>query len=250
MKTLNATMLGAIALLGNAMSVNALVVIDDFTTGSASISVNGSAGVGASATSTDVAATNTIGGFRDVKITLQDTTGIASAISADVNPPTGVFSFNAKAGDVNNDNRGTLLLTYDGLSGAGLDNIDLTEGGFGSGITIDFIAADAGSSMTIDVTDGGTTASRTLLSSGPGPLFFQFADFTNPSALLSADAINITIVGTAAGDYTIDQITTRNPGQPPAGVPEPVTASLSLMGLSALALTATRRRQNRSTLVS
>lgn len=241
MKTCKATVvLGAIALFCTARSVNAVLVIDDFTTGSASIFVNGSAGVGASATSTDVASTNTIGGFRDINITLGDTTGIAAAISADVNPPTGVLSFNAKAGDVNHNNRGTLLITYDGLGGAGLGNADLTEGGSGLGITIDFIAADAGSSMTIDVIDGGTTASRTLLSSGPGPLFFQFVDFSNPSALLSIDAINVTIVGTAAGDYTIDQITTRNPG---AAVPEPVTAGLGLMGLSALGIAAARRRK-------
>ena len=73
----------------------------------------------------------------------------------------------------------------------------------------------------------------------PGFLFFNYASFIGIGDVTDVNQIDFRIQGQEDGDYQINLIQSRQP--PTNEVPEPITATLGLMGLGVLGM-ATRRR--------
>jgi hypothetical protein len=194
----------------------ATIVIDDFTNGA--VNLDASQGM-PPLSDTDSSLVGTIGGQRRTTITRDAASQFGMSVHADLNPPTGAMAFTADSGAY-----GTYELYYDGGTG-NIGNIDLTAGG-AFAFEITFLIADQAGQVRINVSDGATTASSatSIASSGSQILVMPFTAFTNQSALLSADRINVIISGSSAvsGDYSIDLIQI---------VPEPSSLILALIAL-------------------
>ena len=217
---------GALAFAGTAQ---AILNIDTFNTGSTALVANSGTPV-SNQVLPGQPVLDVIGGVRETTVNYQ--AGPLS-VRADINPPFGTLGLSSDT-----DTTGLFELTYD-AGGAGLGGIDVTEGGTSTGFVVFFIAADAGAATTVTLTDtGGDTLTRTLLTGGPGFLFFNYATFAGIGDVTDVNRIDFQIQGQVDGDYQIDLIQSR---QPPNDVPEPITATLSLLGLGVLGM-ATRRR--------
>ena len=209
---------------------SAILTIDSFDVGTTSITANSGTPV-VSQTLGGLPAGDTIGGVRFSQVTWQS--GALSA-SMNANPPAGVMGLSSNTGVT-----ALFELGYD-AGGAGLGGIDLTEGGLSPGFAVFFTSADAGSATTVTLEDtGGDTLTRTLNTPGPGFLFFQYAAFAGVGDVTDIDSIDFSIQGVVDGDYQVELIQSRD--RPGDGIPEPITATLALVGLCALGV-ATRRR--------
>ena len=121
---------------------------------------------------------------------------------------------------------------------------DLTDGGASDGIMLDLISIDVGGvDVTVMVQDTAGGASSLVLSPlVVGPNNFFFADFIGDADFTITDVIMLEIEADNQSDLVLDFFETSQVPPPPGeGVPEPVSATLGLMGLGALAH-ATRRR--------
>ncbi len=214
-------------LLGLSTSAQAIINIDTFDVGTL-----GPTGITAnSGTPTDTShetgldLTHVIGGSRDATVTW-----ISGTLSArmNINPPPAVLGMSSDTGTT-----GNFELQYDN-DGAGLGGIDLTQGGTSPGFVVFFTSADAGAATTVTLTDtGGDTLTRTLLTAGPGFLFFQYALFAGAGDITDINVIHFIIEGQEDGDYQISLIQSRD--RPGDEIPEPVSAALGGLGLLALA---------------
>lgn len=134
---------------------------------------------------------------------------------------------------------GSLSVIYD-ANGAGLDGVDLTDGGTATGILFSILYADLPTQYTITVTGSGvgpltgTFPSGILEPADAQDVYIDFAafgggNFTNVSAI-QFDFEPAT-TGIAGNDLILDSITT--------GVPEP--SSIALLALGGLAMMRRRR---------
>ncbi len=211
-------------------SARAAVVIDDFTTTTATWPI-GSGGSANEAALGDVA-----GGVRDTSLAVAsfNVPGLDS-VSASVFSSGGfsLFDYQSTAGA---DGAGTLK--YGRTSGGADLNLDLT----GESLLLDFFSFDYPADQPIVVTvtllqaAGGGTNSVTLPSSyysqsGPGSLLIPLLPGLVPF-LNDVDGIYVALDAPQAGDFRLDRIST-------VAVPEPASLSLLLLPLAA----ATRRRR-------
>ncbi len=220
------------SLLGLSTSAQAVINIDTFdvgTLGPTGITANSGTPTDTSH-ETGLALSDVIGGSRDATVTWQS--GTLSA-RMNINPPPAVLGMSSDTGVT-----GKFELQYDN-DGAGLGGIDLTQGGTSPGFVVFFTSADAGANTTVTLTDtGGMTLTHTLPTVGPGFLFFQYTMFAGTGDVTDINVIHFVIQGQEDGDYQIELIQSRDvPGDDGADdneVPEPVTATLSTLGLLAL----------------
>ena len=131
-------------------------------------------------------------------------------------------------------------------NGGGLGGLDLTDGGASNAIKMDLISIDVGNvGVELFVEDtGGTVSSLVLPGLAPGTNEFLFTDFVGGADFSMVESVMMEITASTTSDAVFDLIETNDVPPPPGPrgeVPEPVTATLGLMGLGALAH-ATRRR--------
>ncbi len=125
--------------------------------------------------------------------------------------------------------------------------VDLTEGGLADGVMFEILAIDQGNvDLTLTITDtAGNSSELPLAGLGTGASSFLFTNFTGNADFADADMIMLTIDAGEASDFTLDLLETvpvPPPPPPPGnGVPEPISATLGMMGLGALGY-ATKRR--------
>ncbi len=183
-----------------------------------------------------------LGGERDV---LVDVLGSPSPISYAGLVGGGSFAF-ASFGSAGT----AATLQYDGLdadivgppaqlvNAEGLGGMDLTS--YGSGFYFDFLFTDPGMGTVVDILITVNSIAQSSTFSGgilgsSSPLTFQvpFSSFSNPSVFQNATSIEVILNpnGTANVDFELDTF----------GIPEPAT--LSLLGLGAVAALVRRRKR-------
>ncbi len=109
----------------------------------------------------------------------------------------------------------------------------------GTGINVKNIYLAGSNGQVVDLLHIGSGSLATLLSSGTFMLTWQFETSSsfNPSSNVSMEFADSLL--SLAGDYGVSALAVRD-GMPNLTVPEPATASLSLLGLAALLI---RRRR-------
>ncbi len=220
-----------------ASSAQALI-IDNFDSGPGIVDSIGDPGP------TNFASGDAIGGSRTLEILGFPGNGdpISSGAELQVAVPPGAIGHSQDAFAPG----GRSKVTWD-ANGAGLGGLDLTDGGLANGIEFELISIDVGAvDVTITVVDSGGDSSDLLLSPlVVGSNQFFFADFNGTADFADADMIMMNIDADQASDLILDIIQTIIVPPPPPGpalVPEPITASLGMMSMGALAY-ATKRRK-------
>jgi uncharacterized repeat protein (TIGR01451 family) len=197
-------------------------LIDDYSATAQTVIDLGTAG-----SSTDsIAATEAIGGFRDIQVTNNGTSGL---VNVTIN---GVPGVNALTVGSNGNVTGTALIQYDGGgNGITLDPAGLETGGvgvsLGGGAPGDAVDPDAGfvvltngenpgDSLTITVYSNGNSTSATIpISDAAGftETFVKFSDFAPNAGVDFNDigAIETTFAVSGNNDVTVSIVETRTP---------------------------------------
>ncbi len=207
------------------------VVIDDFEEGPFSLSHPG--------TNTDIQtgpASSIVGTEREVSLNAGSapTASVTADLQLTPDPDATIIAFNNTG-----DGGGALAaFFYDGVGQAGLNNVDLTEGGQHDRILVTLTRADGAGpmdSMVTKVSDMAVNDSElTHHITGPGVYEFLYSDFiAGPTDF--AHALYVTFgINNGVGTYVLSDIRT-------AGPPIPEPAGLGLLGLAMI--TARRRRR-------
>jgi len=207
------------------------VVIDDFEAGPFSLSHPG--------TNTGVQtgpASSIVGTEREVS--LNAGSALNASVTADLELTAGddatIIAFNSTG-----DGGGAqAAFFYDGVSQAGLNDVDLTEGGQHDRILVALTRADGTGpmdSMVVKVSDMGVNVSElTYHIAGPGIYEFRYSDFiAGPTDF--AHVLYVTFgINNGVGTYVLSDIRT-------AGPPIPEPAALGLIGLAMASLRRKRR---------
>ncbi|MBD3676008.1 MAG: PEP-CTERM sorting domain-containing protein [Planctomycetaceae bacterium] len=238
--------LAAAALMAFSSVAQADLIIDDFSSGSQTLSAAGGA------TTTESVAGTMIGGERDSLIT---NFGSEGRVDLDINNSFSGAGMTLYSESNNTD--GKFELVYDGIdnssvidTASGLGGIDLTQAGANTGILFTGVASDLGTTLTFTVWSSTTDSSSYTIPVSSGNItsdvfvgFNQFsgtADFTTVTALRLTGDVALTQNGT---DINLTSIV--------ATTPEP--ASLAIMGLGGLLAgcgVARRRRKQASELAA
>jgi hypothetical protein len=196
--------------------------IDSFFNGTGTLTVFNSTATGSANASQVPGGTDPLGGRRDGWVYKNSVTALAEEVKIDV--ADGMVSMSSEA------------LTYATWKlewGTGLAlNADLTDGGASSLFVIDVINnASLGGSVVIDIQTGTGTLSKTVsmaASLTPYTLSIPFSSFSGSGNWGDTDKITMTVDTVAAGYDTVWTLVGTT------SVPEP--ASLTLLGLAAMAL--------------
>ncbi len=223
--TLSAITFSAL-LLGSAQALT----IDTFNTNQSVID-----GLGGGATSSVVSdAVNILGTDRTVSIEQLGPGGTASEININTGTPGILTLGNTDAFSVSN-------ITYNGIGGAGLGGVDVTEGGSDDRFTLFVVFGDFPTGIQLTVSDGTNTAS--LSAATPAfavatPLFFEYTSFVGgPVDFTMIDMINIQLTTTTpVSDLQLDLFGTTSE------IPEPGVLAILGLGLAGLGLVRRPRR--------
>ena len=233
--TVGTTCAGVLAIAGGAQAI----MIDDFDIGPGMVDSDLSPGP------TNFAAVGSaIGGSRTLEILgfPGDGNPTSEGAELEVSVPPGQLGHSQDAFAPG----GRSKVTWD-ANGGGLGGEDLTDGGLANGIMVDLISIDVGMvDVTLMVEDTVGGASSLVLSPlAAGPNSFFFADFIGDADFSDADVIMLQIDAEATSDLVLDLLETIDVPPPPGpreGIPEPISSTLALMGLSTLAVATKRRR--------
>lgn len=180
-----------------------------------------------------VAAPNALGGYRDAKVNVTATGGLALALDIAIGGGDEVLNHSQGAKV-----KGSSTIQWDGDSGSpflkttGLGGVDLTEGGINHYISFDVLYDDLPATLKFTIYDmSGHTADASVVlpggidSSTSYKLFFSSFTGVNPLLnLTSVGAITMKISGSLSPDLTIDNIQAT-------AAPEPGTFLLLGTGL-------------------
>ena len=223
-------MMAACAAGGMVMTdaANATVMIDDFETGPGMVDVDNPG-------PTNFVAAGAIGGSRTLQV-------LPGASGTELEVQSGVLGHSQSALGTG----GSSKTTWD-ANGLGLGGVDLTDGGVDDAIMFEILSIDVGDvDVTFMVQDtAGGSASVTSVGLVAGSETVPYTDFVGAVDFTDIDVIMLQIDAVGTSDLLLDLLATADtitpPPPPTTGVPEPVSATLGLMGLGALAH-ATRRR--------
>jgi hypothetical protein len=164
---------------------------------------------------------NILGTEREVSLSLVGGSGF---IAAALNPPSPLLSVNSVA------SLNELVLTYDGVGGAGLGGLDFTAN-LWTNITVDMSAVIGTALLTVEVTDSlANTGSATgnVLSAGTYSFPYSNAGYSGVD-FTSVDSVVVTLRTTsAASDFAMSRIT-REVGPGDHNIPEPATMIMTLV---------------------
>ena len=218
-----------------AASANAIVIIDNFTSGGFSDSINT---VGSKVTVSQLGAM--LGGERDVRLEIVATGGFSQSLRFEVGAG---FSVSSSGSGVN----GMTELQYDvvGDETAGSPNFSPT---YGTGLGVNLAPENAfrvrflfndlllNLKVTVDKIGTGTWVGTTAVAGGissPTDVYISFASMAGPGAYTGlSDRITFSFDTSAAGDFAIGEL---------AAVPEPAT--MTALALALGGLVARRRRK-------
>ena len=225
------TAIVAAGLLGMAGWSHA-VMIDSYNFGGGTLN---SIGPGGSGTDSSTAA-EIIGGTRTLSIPGSEPVDGGNLSFSANEFDSGELRFSLGAGA-----SGSAVITWD-ADGAGLNGLDLSDGGPSTFITFNILAIDQGFvelRMTVEDTVG-STGFLEILNAVAGIQQFTFDDFSGSVDFTMANLISLEITGTDASDLSMGEIFTSGPLDAVPVVPEP--GSVGLIALAGLALLRLRRR--------
>jgi hypothetical protein len=217
--------LGACLVLGLATPARADLVIDNFDVantntilGSGTFLIRASPGT-SSFNSGPHSTNDVIGGYRFASIT---TTARAGTLAVDFGDSNNLaFSLDSRS-------TGFATTTYN-ANGAGLGNVDLTQGGSNTFFLFVVVFSDAvgGKKLTVTINDGANVESHAVAipsNINVDQNFLIPLNLWTVADLTSVDRIDLRIDSNAAGDLTLDFF----------GVTSPEPASLAMLGLGAV----------------
>jgi hypothetical protein len=213
-------------MLGSAQALT----IDTFNTNQSV--VDGIGGGASSSVASD--ATNILGTDRTVSIEQLGPGNTPSEININTGTAGILTLGNTDAFSVSN-------ITYNGIAGAGLGGVDVTEGGNDDRFTLFVVFGDFPTDIELTVSDGANTASLQLSSPAFAigtPLFFEYASFIGgPVDFTTIDMINIQLTTTTTvSDLQLDFFGTTSE------IPEPAVLAILGLGLTGLGFAQRFRR--------
>lgn len=228
------TTLSAIAFSALMLGSAQALTIDTFNTSQVVLDSSPGASDGATvSTVSDVA--NILGTDRIVSVDQLGAGTTASQVNINTGTPGLLTLGNTDAFSVSN-------ITYNGIGGAGLLGVDVTEGGTDDRFALFQVSGDFPTNITITVTDTLANTAALMVSSAPlgsnVPLNFEYVNFVGgPVDFTLIDYINIELVTTNdQADLQLDFFGTTTE------VAEPGVLAVLGLGLAGLGLIRRRRR--------